>query len=388
MKIVIAPDSFKESLSAPEVCNAIEAGIRSFFHEAEIVNIPLADGGEGTVETLVAATSGVIHKVVVTGPRGIPIPSFFGILGDGKTAVIEMASASGLPLVPNDQRNPLITTTFGTGQLIKHALDEGCRDFIIGLGGSATNDGGVGMAQALGGAFLAKDRRQIGFGGGALRDIERIDLSGLDPRIKEGNFWVACDVTNPLCGETGAAAIFGPQKGATPEMILTLDENLCHLAELIKRDLGMDVANVPGAGAAGGLGAGLIAFCGAKLQKGIDIIINTIKLKERIRGANIVITGEGQMDFQTCNGKTAYGVAMAAREQGIPVIAIVGAMGNGAEKMFDFGIDSIFAIANRPMSSDESMANTAALLTSTANRVMRALSIELNKKVYVSCDAG
>jgi len=379
MKIVIAPDSFKESLSAAEVCRAIEAGIRSYFHDAELVGIPMADGGEGTVETLVETTRGVIHNVVVTGPLGLPVSSFFGILGDGKTAVIEIAGASGLPLVPDTKRNPLLTTTYGTGELIKHALDKGCRDFIIGLGGSATNDGGVGMAQALGGAFVDKNRRQVGFGGGALRDIEKIDLSGLDSRIKACTFRVACDVSNPLYGKTGAAAVFGAQKGATPAMILTLDENLIYLAELIKRDLGMDVATAPGAGGGGGLGAGLIAFCGARLEKGIAIVIEAVKLKEKITGADLIITGEGQMDFQSCNGKTPYGVAMAAREQGIPVIALVGAMGSGAEIMFDYGVNSIFSIVDKPMSSEESMANAAALLASTANRVMRALDLRLSK---------
>lgn len=377
MKIVIAPDSFKGSLSAAEVCKAIEVGIRSYFHDAEIVGIPMADGGEGTVETLVEATKGIIHNVWVTGPLGLPVSSFFGILGDGKTAVIEMAGASGLHLVPDPKRNPLLTTTYGTGELIKHALDTGCREFIIGLGGSATNDGGVGMAQALGGAFVDKNRRQVGFGGGALRDIVKIDLSGLDSRIKDCTFRAACDVSNPLSGEAGASAVFGAQKGATPAMILTLDKNLIYLAELIKRDLGQDVAAIPGAGAAGGLGAGLIAFCGAKLEKGIDIVLKAVKLKEKITGADLIITGEGQMDFQSCNGKTPFGVAMAAREQKIPVIALVGSIGAGAEMMFDYGIDSIFSIINRPMSSEESMTNAAALLTSAANRVMRVLALKL-----------
>jgi glycerate kinase len=379
MKIVIAPDSFKESLSALEVCNAIEAGIYKLLDKVEIVKIPMADGGEGTVETLVEATNGVIERVTVIGPLGTPVSSFFGILGDGKTAVIEMASASGLPLVPNSKKNPLISTTFGTGQLIKHALDRGCRDFVIGLGGSATNDGGVGMAQALGGAFLDKDQQEVGFGGGALYNIEKVDLSGLDSRIDECNFRVACDVTNPLCGESGAAAVFGPQKGATPEMILTLDENLQHLATLIKRDLGIDVADIPGAGAAGGLGAGLISFCGAELNSGIDIVIETIKLKEKISGASLVITGEGQMDFQTCSGKTPYGVAMASKEQGIPVVAIVGSIGVGAEKMFDYGINSIFSIVDKPMSVEDSITNASALVTAAAHRIMRLLAINLHK---------
>lgn len=379
MKIVIAPDSFKESLSAREVCDAIEAGIHKLLANVDIVKIPMADGGEGTVETLVDATNGAIENVSVIGPLGIPVSSFFGILGDGKTAVIEMASASGLPLVLNSKKNPLITTTFGTGQLIKFALDRGCRDFVIGIGGSATNDGGVGMAQALGGAFLNKDQQQVGFGGGALRNIEKIDLSGLDARIGECNFRVACDVTNTLFGESGATAVFGPQKGATPEMILTLDENLQHLATLIKRDLGIDVADIPGAGAAGGLGAGLISFCGAKLNSGIDIVIETIKLKEKIVGASLVITGEGQIDFQTCNGKTPYGVAMAAKEQGIPVVAVVGSIGVGAEKMYNYGINSIFSIVDKPMSVEESIANASDLVTAAAHRIIRLLAINLTK---------
>lgn len=379
MKIVIAPDFFKGSLSAGEVCNAIEAGVRGYYQEAEVVKIPMADGGEGTVETLVGATGGVIKKVEVLGPLGTPVVSFFGILGDRKTAVIEMASASGLPLVPDEKKNPLITTTYGTGQLIKLALNEGCRDFIIGLGGSATNDGGVGMAQALGVSFLDQDDNEVGFGGHSLRSIVKIELSNLDPRINESTFKAACDVTNPLCGDNGASAVFGPQKGATPEMIAELDENLAHLANLIKRDIGVDVAEIPGAGAAGGLGAGLIGFCAAELQRGIDIVINTIKLREKMQGASLVITGEGQIDFQTCNGKTPYGVAMVAKEQGIPVVAIVGSMGKGAESMYELGINSIFSITNRPMDIDESILNAAELLKSVANRIMRVIDINLTK---------
>lgn len=374
MKIVIAPDSFKGSLTAAEVCHAIEKGVLQHSNKVEVVKVPMADGGEGTLETLMAATGGKIYEMKVRGPLGQSVNAHYGILGNGKTAVIEMASASGLPLVPLEIRNPLLTTTYGTGELIISALDRGCRDFIIGIGGSATNDGGAGMAQALGVSLVDTNGNEMEYGGGILGSLARIDMSQIDPRIKECTFNVACDVTNPLCGERGASAIFGPQKGATPEVIKILDRSLCHFAQIIKRDLGKDVGELPGSGAAGGLGAGLIAFCNAQLKRGIDIIVEAVGLTEKMRGAQLVITGEGQMDGQTSQGKTPYGVAMLARGMGIPTVAIVGSMGAGAEEMFNHGISTIFSIVSRPEQSlDDCVNNAAQYITSTAHRLMRAI---------------
>lgn len=374
-KIVIAPDSFKGSMSAKEVCQAIERGIKTILNDVEIIKIPMADGGEGTVETLVDATAGEIIKLYTLDPLGNKAESYFGILGDGRTAVIEMALASGLTMVPSNMRNPLVTTTYGTGQLIKAALDHGCKEFIIGIGGSATNDGGVGMAQALGVRFLDKDGQEIGFGGGGLSALEKIDLSQLDARVKEVIFKVACDVDNPLCGPKGASHVFGPQKGANQAMARLLDENLAHLAEIIQRDMGIAVKNEPGAGAAGGLGAGLMAFCNARLQRGIELVIEATKLEEKVQGANLVITGEGQMDFQTAHGKTPYGVAQVAKKYNIPVVALVGSIGTGVEILYEKGIDSIFSIATGPMSLEECMKNGSVLLERTAERVIRVLKI-------------
>lgn len=374
-KIVIAPDSFKGSISAKEVCEAVERGIRAVIKDIEIIKVPMADGGEGTVETLVDATKGKIINLEVLDPLGKKVESYFGMLGDGKTAVIEMALASGLTMVPLDQRNPLITTTYGTGQLIKAALDQGCREFIIGIGGSATNDGGVGMAQALGVKFLTKSGQEIGFGGGNLSLIDRIEIDSLDPRIKQSVFKVACDVDNPLCGQKGASFVFGPQKGATAEAVSLLDANLAHLAAIIKRDVNIDVKDEPGAGAAGGLGAGLMAFCNAELQRGIKLIIEATQLEDKIKDADLVITGEGQMDFQTAHGKTPYGVAQVAKKYNVPVIALVGRIGTGVEDLYTKGINTVFSITEGPISLEESIKNGPQLLERTAERVIRALQI-------------
>ncbi len=366
---VIAPDSFKGSASAREVAQAIADGLRTALPDASYDLVPMADGGEGTVDALVSATGGQIVKVKVTGPLGEPVDSFFGILGDGTTAVIEMAAAAGLALVPPERRNPMVTTTYGVGELIKAALDAGCRRFIIGIGGSATNDGGAGMAQALGVRLLDATGNEIGFGGGALAKLARIDASGLDPRVREAEFLVACDVTNPLTGPNGASAVYGPQKGATPEMVAKLDANLRHYAALIRRDLGVDVETVPGAGAAGGLGAGLMAFCHAQLRRGVELVIEAVRLPERVQRADIVITGEGRLDFQTGFGKVPYGVAQVAKRFGRPVIAIAGQLGEGAERCREWGIDACFAITYKPMSEAEAMRETLSLLRRTAEEV-------------------
>ena len=371
MKILIAPDSFKESMTAVAAAEAMARGVRKAAPEAQIGMVPMADGGQGTVATMVAATGGRIISAEVTDPLGKKIKAQFGILGDGRTAVIEMAAASGLMRVPRGRRNPLVTTTFGTGETIKAALGSGVKKIIIGIGGSATNDGGAGMAQALGAHLLNATGRDLPFGGAALAGLERIDASGLDPRLKNVELDVACDVTNPLLGEKGASAVFGPQKGATPETVKQLDAALAHYADILQRDLGKDVRNEPGAGAAGGLGAGLMAFLGARLRRGIEIVIDAVNLRERMKGCDLVLTGEGAMDRQTVFGKTAIGVAKVAQSLGIPVIAIVGGIGDGAEEVMSHGILAYFSIVNRPMTLEAAMANAPALTESCAEQVMR-----------------
>ncbi|WP_336782522.1 glycerate kinase [Paenibacillus illinoisensis] len=341
---VLAPDSFKESMTAKEVCIAMEKGLRKIYPTARYIHVPMADGGEGTVQSLVDASNGAIHLKEVSGPLGQSVMAQYGILGDGTTAAIEMASASGIHLVTPDSRDPLRTTTYGTGELIRACLDLGIRKIIIGIGGSATNDGGTGMAEALGAKFLDAQGQPLARGGGDLNKLAHIDVSGLDPRLQEVELIVACDVTNPLCGEHGASRVFGPQKGATPEMVQLLDANLSHYAEVVNQQLGKDIRDVPGAGAAGGLGAGLLIFTQAVLRKGIEIVIEYTGLQGKLDDADVVFTGEGGIDFQTKFGKTPYGVAQAAKEAGKPVIAIAGYVGEGIDTLYTEGIDAIFGI--------------------------------------------
>ena len=373
MKIVIAPDSFKSSLTARQVAESIERGIRKVEKNIHIEKVPMADGGEGTVQSLVDATNGRMVYTKVFDPLMREIEAFYGILGDGSTAIIEMSAASGLPLISKEEKNPLITTTYGTGQLFMHALNQGCRSFIIGIGGSATNDGGVGMMKALGIRFINSEGQDIGFGGGELDKIHTIDTSGLDNRILDCSITVACDVDNPLCGLRGASRVFGPQKGATEEMVEVLDNNLSHYAEIIKSQLGISIIDVPGAGAAGGLGGGLMAFLKAKLRRGIDIVIDATGLEESIKGAALVITGEGSIDYQTQFGKTPYGVAMVAKKYGIPVIAIAGSIGKDAYALYEKGFNSIFSIVDKPMTLEEAIENSEVLLENTAERIMRGI---------------
>lgn len=355
MKLVIAMDSFKGCMTALEASTAFEKGFKRAIESAEIIKLPMADGGEGTVQSLVDATYGEIIKEWVTGPLGDPVEAFYGLLGDGKTAVIEMAAASGLPLVPVGERNPLITTTYGTGELIKKALERGCKEFYVGIGGSATNDGGAGMAQALGIRLLDKEGREIPYGGGALSRLESIDMSNIVKGLLEANITVACDVDNPLCGEKGAAHVYGPQKGASPDMVKELDEALLKFAEVVKKDLDKDILDIKGAGAAGGLGGGMIAFLNATLKPGIEMVMEKTNLEEVIAGADFVITGEGQIDQQTIHGKTPIGVARVAKKLGIPVIAIMGTRGSKAEVVHSHGIDCIFSLINRPIALEEAM---------------------------------
>lgn len=375
MKIVVAPDSFKGSVTALEAANAIEQGLYRVFPDAIIEKIPMADGGEGTVQSLVDATGGHIRTERVFGPLGNEVEAEFGILSDGKTAVIEMASASGLTLVPPDKRNPLRTTTFGTGQLIHAALDLGCRRLIIGIGGSATNDGGAGMAEAVGVKFLKGDCTLIERGGGGLAELKSIDITEIHPAILETETIVACDVNNPLTGPDGASHVYGPQKGATPEMVDTLDANLAHYDAILTRTLGKSFNNTPGAGAAGGLGAGLMAFLNAELKLGIDIMIDAVNLRKRMKDATLVITGEGQLDFQTAFGKTPVGVAKVAKTYDIPVIAIAGSIGEGAKNVYAEGIDAMLGIAQTPMSLADAVSDAVLLIADTAEQAARLLSI-------------
>lgn len=371
MKIVLAPDSYKGSLSAKEACEAMELGIRRALPDAEIVKVPMADGGEGTVQSLVDATGGSLHTVQVQGPLGSPVEAVYGILGDGATAVIEAAEASGLTLIEPINRNPLLASTYGTGELIRHALDKGCRTFIIGLGGSATNDGGAGMAQALGARLLDSEGGAIGLGGGALAHLASIDVSQLDPRIGESRFTVACDVNNPLCGPQGASAVFGPQKGATPDMVRQLDMNLERFAAVVLRDAGADILNLPGAGAAGGMGGGSVAFLRAELKPGVDIVIEAAQLAKHVQGADLVISGEGQCDFQTERGKTPYGVARTARQYGVPCVLIAGSIGKGIEVLYDSGVLSVFSMVDKPMTLEQAMEEAPRLAADAAERIVR-----------------
>ena len=377
MRVVVAPDSYKGSVSAVGVAAALERGVLRVFPQAEVRKIPIADGGEGTVEALVTATGGQMKQERVRGPLGEVVDACWGILGDGKTAVIEMAAASGLPLVPPDRRDPRITTTYGTGELIRTALDEGLRRIIIGIGGSATNDGGTGMAQALGAKFLAADGTELPPGGGALAQLKTIDLSGLDSRLTETEITVACDVDNPLCGQRGAAAVFGPQKGATPAMVAELDAALGHFAGCARAATGRNVADLAGAGAAGGLGAGLLFFTPAKLRPGVEIVLEAVKFAEVVKDAAFVITGEGRTDFQTAYGKAPVGVAKVAKQFDVPVFCISGGLGDGADDVLAQGIDAVMSICSRPLSLDECMRDGATLIEEAAARLCRILQAKV-----------
>jgi len=374
MNVVIAPDSFKESLSAPQVAEEITAGFREVLPDADYVMVPLADGGEGTVQAMVAATGGRVVPACVTGPLGTPVAAFYGLTGDGHTAIIEMAAASGLMLVPPALRNPLLSTSYGTGELIRAALAAGVSRIIVGIGGSATNDGGAGMLQALGMKMLDPEGGEIGFGGGALARLARMDAGGLDPRLGEVTIDVACDVDNPLLGEGGASAVFGPQKGATAGMVMQLDANLAHYAALISRDLGKEVAMAPGAGAAGGMGAALLAL-GGRLRPGIEIILDAVGFEAIARDADLIITGEGRMDSQTVNGKVPIGVARIAKRLGKLVIGIAGSLSADVAMVYDHGIDAVFSVVSRPCSLEDALADAAANIRRAARSIAATISL-------------
>ncbi|WP_084576080.1 glycerate kinase [Sporomusa malonica] len=378
MRIIVAPDSYKGSLSAVAVATAMEQGILSVFPNAEVHKVPIADGGEGTVEALVTATNGRILCQEVLGPLGQPVEAFWGILGDGETAVIEMAAASGLTLVPKEQRDPRVTTTFGTGQLIKTALDQGIQKIIIGIGGSATNDGGAGMAQALGAKFLDAAGKELTYGGAALASLAAIDLSGLDTRLSQTAIMVACDVDNPLCGPRGAAAVYGPQKGATPAMVAELDDALKQFAAIAKAATGKDVAELPGAGAAGGLGAGLLFFTNAQLRPGVEIVLDTTGFESIVKEASLVITGEGNTDFQTAFGKAPVGVAKIASQYNVPTVCLSGGLGTDHEHVLECGIDGLMSIVPHPMSLDECVTSADSLVKAAAIRLCRLLNVGMS----------
>ncbi|MEQ8156146.1 MAG: glycerate kinase [Clostridiaceae bacterium] len=374
--IVLAPDSFKESMTAKQACEAIGRGIKKVNKNIRCISVPMADGGEGTMQSLVDATDGKIYSLKVTGPMGNEVEAQYGVLGGGEIGILEMASASGIHLVSAKERNPLITTTYGTGQLIKACLDLGVRKILIGIGGSATNDGGAGVVQALGGRLLDKDGNELGFGGGELSKLETIDLSNFDSRLKDVSIEVACDVSNPLCGEKGASNVFGPQKGATEEMVEILDANLKHYADVIMTQLGKDVAELPGAGAAGGLGAGLMAFLNGTLKKGIDIVIQYTGLEEKVKEADMVWTGEGSIDFQTQFGKTPMGVASVSKKYNKPVVALAGRVGSNIDCLYEMGIDAIFGIMKGVTSLDEALAKGQENIEKTAEDIIRLMNIK------------
>lgn len=373
MNILIAPDSFKDCLSSKKVAQNIQKGIRRILPEANIKILPVADGGEGTVEALVDATGGKIIKVDVHDPLMRKIESFIGILGDKKTAVIEMAAASGIELLKEDERNPWITTTYGTGELIRHALDKGCSKLVIGIGGSATTDAGVGMAQALGGKFLDSQGKQISYGGGFLNEISEIDLTNLDKRIKGSRILVACDVDNPLYGLEGAAFVYSPQKGADKQMVNKLDKNLRHFARKVQEVLGINIQNIKGSGAAGGLGAGLMVFLKAQLRPGFEIIKDIVKLEKEINKADIVITGEGRIDYQTQFGKAPYGVAQVASKFNKPLIAIAGSLGERYEELHAKGFDYIIPVTDKSGDMEYAMKNADILIQNAAERAFKLI---------------
>ncbi|MCH7999031.1 MAG: glycerate kinase [Chloroflexi bacterium] len=370
MKIVIAPQEFKGSLSASEAAVAMAEGARSALPEAELEPIPMADGGPGTVEAVVAAAQGRVVTDTVQDPLGRPVAAQWGIVGGGKTAVIEMAAAAGLWRLTADERDPRIASTHGVGELVLAALEAGCERLIIGQGGSATNDGGTGMAQALGVRFLDAEGGELPSGGAALARLERIDTSGLDKRRSRCEVTAATDVTNPLCGPEGASLVYGPQKGADAEAARELDAALRCYAEVVERDVAVSVIDVPGAGAAGGLGAGLIAFLGARIEPGLEVVAGVVRLRERLRGADLVLTGEGCLDGQTGYGKVVAGVARLAAAEGVTVIAVAGSLGRGWERILAMGVEGVEAIVPRLATQEEAMKRPAELLAEATARAV------------------
>ncbi|MGX6429316.1 glycerate kinase family protein [Levilactobacillus yonginensis] len=375
MKIVIAPDSFKGSLTAKQAAEAIHTGLQRVFPDADYEVVPMADGGEGTVQSLVDATQGTFKHADVLNPLGQTVSAEYGLLGDQRTAVIEMAAASGIQFINDATKNPLVTTTYGTGQLMLDAMHHGAQEIVIGIGGSATTDGGQGMAEALGVKFLNAAGEPIKRGGGGLAELASIDVSAVDPLVAQTKIRIASDVTNPLVGPKGSAAVFGPQKGATPEMVPILDANLAHYAAIIKQTLGKDLADYPGAGAAGGLGAGLLAFTRSQMEKGVEIVVRETHLKERAVGADLAFTGEGAIDFQTQYGKTPMGTAQAVKAASphAKVIGVAGNVGEGIDQLYDLGIDAIFGILPGVVDLPTAIQTGQANLARTAENIARVI---------------
>jgi glycerate kinase len=378
MKILIASDSFKGSATTMEVADNIAKGLLRVCPEIEIEKLPVADGGEGTVETLVAGMDGDFVQVEVTGPLGERVKAKYGIIDDGM-AIIEMAEASGLVLVDEEMRNPTLTTTYGTGELILSALERGLKRIYVGIGGSATNDGGMGMARALGYRFLDRDGNELPDGGGSLGQLDRIEVANVMPLLKDARITVMCDVENPLFGPDGAAFVYGPQKGADPDMVQLLDENLRHFSEILIRDMNADVAGIPGSGAAGGLGGGLMAFCGAELKPGIEMVLDILNFDGHLQDVDLVVTGEGRIDGQSAKGKVPAGVAKRAKKLNKPLVAIAGGVGEGAEGLYSIGTDLILRIVDGPMELRQAMDEVGILLERTGERLARIIA--LNKKL-------
>jgi glycerate kinase len=372
MKIIIAPDSFKGSLTAQAAASAIERGVRIAIPDAIIDIIPMADGGEGTLDALISSTNGEFKEIEASDPLSRPIKGKYGVLGDGKTAVIEMAAVSGILLLKKEERNPLHTTTYGTGQLIQHALESGCNELIIGIGGSSTNDCGTGMAQALGVRFFRKDKTEITdkMCGGLLGEVAIIDTIGLHPAIQKSHLTAACDVKNPLLGKHGCTLMFSKQKGATPEIADQLEVKMKSFIDIAEKSIGKSVRNFPGAGAAGGLGAGLMLFLGAELEPGIGIVMNACNFSDRINNADLILTGEGKIDNQTTFGKTIAGIALCAKSAKIPVIAFGGVVEN-ADNLYELGVTEIFPICPDTISLEQAMVEAPMLLQNTVERVMQ-----------------
>ena len=374
--MLIAPQAFKGSLTGMQAARAMEEGLRQVFPRAEAILAPVADGGDGTVEALVESSSGKFLVSRVTGPLGEPVEALWGVMGDGVTAVIEMARASGLVLAPPACRNPRITTTFGTGQLIREGLEHGYRKFIVGIGGSATNDGGAGMAQAMGVRLLDSAGAELPPGGAALARLARIDVSGLDSKVAQASIAIATDVTNPLCGPTGASAVYGPQKGATPEVVKELDAALAHYASIVKRDLGLDLAERPGAGAAGGLGYGLMVFLGAEIKSGIDLVCDALQFDRYLEGVDLVIVGEGRIDASTIYNKAPIGVARRAKTRRIPVLAVAGSAGPGYEAVLKAGIDSVASMVSGSVTLEYAMAHAHEVLRDATAEGLRGMRLK------------
>ncbi|MBO9597563.1 MAG: glycerate kinase [Cohnella sp.] len=375
MRIVLAPDSFKGSLSATMACLAMQEGIRNVAIDAEIVHLPMADGGEGTIESLIHALGGSVREAAVRDPLGREVLAAYGVLADGRTAVVEMAQASGHTLLSKEERNALAASTYGTGQLISRCLDEGYRNVLLGLGGSATNDGGAGMMRALGARFLDGDGAELPEGGSALGKLRRIDLSGLDPRLSETKVTAVTDVRNALCGDEGASRIFGPQKGASEADVRVLDDALAVYAAVLKEQLGLDVAEVPGAGAAGGMGAGALAFLGAELRPGFELLAETYRFGEKIADADLILTGEGRLDRQTLSGKVVSGVCRSAREHDVPVVALCGAVTLTASEMDEFGLAASLSIVRGPCDLSDAVANAYEWTRDRTEQLMRLMKL-------------